>query len=330
MKKHKQLKLTDERSYFKPMRYEWAYAAWLKHEQIHWLHSEVPMLEDVKDWKNRLTDSEKQFLTHIFRFFTQGDIDVAGGYVKNYLPYFPQPEVRMMLLGFAAREALHVAAYSHLIETLGLPDTMYNQFLDYQAMKDKHEYVLDIADQNTTKQNTAKHIAVFSAFTEGMQLFSSFIMLLNFPRNGTMKGMGQIVTWSIVDETMHTESMIKLFRTYIEENNEIWNDELKGELYTIAEKMVTLEDKFIDLAFEMGEMQRLTSADVKQYIRYIADRRLISLGLKGIFKVKKNPLPWVEEMVNSPVHGNFFENRVTDYAKGALSGNWEDVWGKAS
>ena len=284
------------------------------------------MLEDVKDWKNRLTASEKQFLTHIFRFFTQGDIDVAGGYVNNYLPYFPQPEVRMMLLGFAAREALHIAAYSHLIETLGLPDTMYNQFLEYQAMKDKHEYVLDIAEQNTTKENTAKHIAVFSAFTEGMQLFSSFIMLLNFPRNGTMKGMGQIVTWSIVDETMHTESMIKLFRTYIEENKEIWNDSLKGELYTIAEKMVVLEDKFIDLAFEMGEMQRLTKEDVKMYIRYIADRRLISLGLKGIFKVKKNPLPWVEELINSPVHGNFFENRVTDYAKGALKGSWDEVW----
>jgi ribonucleoside-diphosphate reductase beta chain len=322
--------LQEERNNFKPFNYPWAYEAWLKHEQIHWLHTEVPMLEDVKDWKNRLTASEKQFLTHIFRFFTQGDIDVAGGYVKNYLPYFPQPEVRMMLLGFAAREALHIAAYSHLIETLGLPDTMYNQFLEYQAMKDKHEYVLDIAEQNTTKENTAKHIAVFSAFTEGMQLFSSFIMLLNFPRNGTMKGMGQIVTWSIVDETMHTESMIKLFRTYIEENKEIWNDDLKGQLYTIAEKMVALEDKFIDLAFEMGEMQRLSKEDVKQYIRYIADRRLISLGLKGIFKVKKNPLPWVEEMVNSPVHGNFFENRVTDYAKGALSGNWEEVWGKAA
>jgi ribonucleoside-diphosphate reductase beta chain len=288
------------------------------------------MLEDVKDWKNRLTASEKQFLTHIFRFFTQGDVDVAGGYVKNYLPYFPQPEVRMMLLGFAAREALHIAAYSHLIETLGLPDTMYNQFLEYDAMRQKHDYVLDIAGQNSTKQNTAKHIAVFSAFTEGMQLFSSFIMLLNFPRNGTMKGMGQIVTWSIVDETMHTESMIKLFRTYIEENKEIWNDELKGELYTIAERMVQLEDKFIDLAFQMGEMQRLSSEDVKKYIRYIADRRLISLGLKGIFKVKKNPLPWVEEMVNSPVHGNFFENRVTDYAKGALSGSWDNVWAKAA
>jgi ribonucleoside-diphosphate reductase beta chain len=326
----KKTDLTDDRQSFKPFNYPWAYEAWLKHEQIHWLHTEVPMLEDVKDWKNRLTASEKQFLTHIFRFFTQGDVDVAGGYVKNYLPYFPQPEVRMMLLGFAAREALHIAAYSHLIETLGLPDTMYNQFLEYDAMRQKHDYVLDIAGQNSTKQNTAKHIAVFSAFTEGMQLFSSFIMLLNFPRNGTMKGMGQIVTWSIVDETMHTESMIKLFRTYIEENKEIWNDELKGELYTIAERMVQLEDKFIDLAFQMGEMQRLSSEDVKKYIRYIADRRLISLGLKGIFKVKKNPLPWVEEMVNSPVHGNFFENRVTDYAKGALSGSWDNVWAKAA
>ena len=322
--------LMQERDSFKPFYYPWAYDAWLKHEQSHWLHSEVPMLEDVKDWKKKLTPEQKQFLTHIFRFFTQGDIDVAGGYVKNYLPYFSQPEVRMMLLGFAAREALHIAAYSHLIETLGLPEAMYNQFLEYDAMRQKHDYVKDISSKNGTKQNTAKHIAVFSAFTEGMQLFSSFIMLLNFPRHGMMKGMGQIVTWSIVDETMHAESMIKLFRTYIEENKEIWNDDLKSQLYIIAERMVELEDKFIDLAFEMGEMNNLTSEDVKKYIRYIADRRLISLGLKGVFKVKKNPLPWVEEMINAPTHTNFFENRSTDYSKGALSGNWDEVWGKAA
>ena len=319
-------RLTDERSSFKPFNYPWAYDAWLKHEQSHWLHTEVPMMEDVKDWKKKLTEEEKQFLTHIFRFFTQGDIDVAGGYVNNYLPHFPQPEVRMMLLGFAAREALHVAAYSHRIETLGLPDTTYNQFLDYQEMKDKHDYVQDISLQNGDLSSTATHIAVFSAFTEGMQLFSSFIMLLNFPRTGKMKGMGQIVTWSIVDETMHAESMIKLFRTYIEENKEIWNDELKSKIYSIAEKMVDLEDKFIDLAFSMGAMVGLSSEDVKKYIRYIADRRLISLGLKGIFKVKKNPLPWVEEMINAPTHTNFFENRATDYAKGALGGDWGDVW----
>ncbi len=328
--KKQQAKLTDERLAFKPFNYPWAYDAWLKHEQSHWLFSEVPMIEDVKDWKRKLSNEEKQFLTHIFRFFTQGDIDVAGGYVRNYLPYFPQPEVRMMLSGFAAREALHIAAYSHLIETLGLPETTYNQFLEYQEMKDKHDYVLDISSKNGDIASTATHIAVFSAFTEGMQLFSSFIMLLNFPRHGKMKGMGQIITWSIVDETIHAESMIKLFRTYVEENREIWNDDLKSKIYTIATRMVELEDKFIDLAFSMGDMPDLSADDVKQYIRYIADRRLISLGLKGIMKVKKNPLPWVEEMINAPTHTNFFENKATDYAKGALSGSWDDVWGKAA
>ena len=323
----KKLKLTDERSNFKPFNYEWAYEAWLKHEQSHWLHTEVPMAEDVKDWKSKVTNEEKQFLTNIFRFFTQGDVDVAGGYVKNYLPYFPQPEIRMMLTGFAAREALHVAAYSHLIETLGMPESTYNEFLEYEAMREKHDYFLSIAGQDAT--TIAQQIAAFSAFTEGMQLFSSFIMLLNFPRHGKMKGMGQIVTWSIVDETQHAEGMIKLFRTFIEENRDIWNDQLKGEIYNIATKMVELEDKFIDMCFEMGPMENLTSEDVKQYIRYIADRRLIALGLKGIFKVKKNPLLWVEEMINSPTHTNFFENRSTDYAKGALSGSWGKVWGQA-
>jgi ribonucleoside-diphosphate reductase beta chain len=322
--------LMTERAYFKPFNYPWAYDAWLKHEQSHWLHTEVPMSEDVNDWKKRLNDGEKHFLTNIFRFFTQGDIDVAGGYVKNYLPYFPQPEVRMMLMGFAAREALHVAAYSHLIETLGMPETTYQEFLEYDSMRAKHDYFMDLSNTNGTPESVATNIAAFSAFTEGMQLFSSFIMLLNFPRHGKMKGMGQIVTWSIVDETQHAEGMIKLFRSYVEENRELWNDDLKSQIYTIAEKMVDLEDKFIELSFSMGEMENLTQDDVKKYIRYICDRRLISLGMKGIFKVKKNPLPWVEEMINAPTHTNFFENRATDYAKGALSGKWDDVWGVAA
>ena len=322
------MKITDERQYYKPFNYPWAYDAWLKHEQAHWLMTEVPMLEDVKDWKSKLSREQKYFLTNIFRFFTQGDIDVAGGYVNNYLPHFPQPEVRMMLLGFAAREAVHIAAYSYLIETLGMPESTYNEFLEYQEMRDKHDYILNRANGNQNAATLAENIALFSAFTEGMQLFSSFIMLLNFPRNGLMNGMGQIITWSIVDETIHCESMIKLFRTYVEENREIWNDEMKSNIYVIAEKMVELEDKFIDLSFRMGEMPNLSAEDVKQYIRYIADRRLIALGLKGIYKIKKNPLPWVEEMINAPSHTNFFENRSTDYAKGALSGSWEDVWAK--
>ena len=319
------LKLTDRRSSFKPFSYPWAFDAFLESEKMHWLHTEVPMLEDINDWKNKLSEEEKQFLTHIFRFFTQGDIDVAGAYVNNYLPTFPAPEIRMMLSSFAAREAIHIAAYSHLIETLGMPETTYNEFLAYEEMKAKHDYVEEFISQD--KESIAQQVAVFSAFTEGMQLFSSFVMLLNFTRFGKMKGMGQIISWSISDETHHTENMIKLFREFVKENKHIWNDELKSQLYGIAEKMVELEDKFIDLAFGINEMQGLTKEEVKQYIRYIADRRLIALGLKGIFKVKKNPLPWVDGMLGT-THTNFFEQRVTDYAKGALTGTWEDVWAK--
>jgi ribonucleoside-diphosphate reductase beta chain len=320
----KQIKITDERNYFRPFHYPWAYDVWLTHEQSHWLHTEVPMLEDVRDWRNNITTEEKYFLTQIFRFFTQSDIDVAGGYIKNYLPNFPQPEIRMMLSSFAAREALHVAAYSHLIESLGMPETTYNEFNEYDAMREKHEYFISHVDNVDTVLPVK--IAAISAFTEGLALFSSFVMLLNFPRHGKMKGMGQIVTWSIVDETQHAEGMIKLFRAYVEENREIWNDETKSNIYTMASKMVDLEDKFVDLAFKLGKVEGLRDYEVKEYIRYIADRRLISMGLKGIFKVKTNPLPWVETMINAPTHTNFFENRSTDYAKGALKGSWEDVW----
>jgi ribonucleoside-diphosphate reductase beta chain len=287
------------------------------------------MNEDIIDWQSKLTFNERYFLTHLFRFFTQADIDVAGGYVNSYLPMFPQPEVRMMLSSFAAREALHIAAYSHLIETLGLPETIYNQFLEYAAMKDKHEYFQTIAENGaelSPEAGIAEKIAAFSAFTEGLALFSSFIMLLNFPRHGKMKGMGQIVTWSIVDETLHTESMIKLFRVYVEENRGIWKDDLKAQIYKIATKMVELENTFIDLAFSMGPMENLTADDVKQYIKYICDRRLISLGLKSIWNVRRNPLPWIEEMINAPGHTNFFENHATEYSKGALKGSWSTVW----
>ena len=315
--------ITQERTTFKPFKYPWAYDAWLQHEQSHWLHTEVPMSEDVKDYK-KLNKDEQEFLTKILRFFVQGDLDIGSGYYDHYLPVFKQPEVRMMLGGFAGREALHIAAYSHLIESLGMPESTYNEFMLYKEMADKHLFLDQFTGDDPSQK--AEQLAVFSAFTEGLQLFSTFVMLLNFPRKGKMKGMGQIVTWSIVDESMHVEGMIQLFRTHIEENRHVWNDDLKRKLYDIAERMVELEDNFIDLAFGLNHMEDLKPESVKKYIRYIADRRLISMGLKGIFKVKRNPLPWVDEMVNAPVHGNFFESRVTDYAKGAMQGDWNNVF----
>lgn len=315
------------RAFYKPFHYPWAYEMWLRSEQSHWIHThEVPMHEDIKDWKNKLTDKEKEFVTSIFRFFTQGDIDVSEGYVEKYLQLIKHPELRMMLLSFAGRETVHIAAYSHLIESLDMPDSIYKAFLDYAVMRDKHEYIFTKHDDLDEEKKFALDIAIFSALTEGVQLFSSFIMLLNFVRHGKMKAMGQIVSWSLLDESNHVEGMTKVFRTYIKERPHLWDDDLKQRIYSAAEKMVELEDAFIDLCYEMGETENLTSDGVKKYIRHIADRRLIGLGLKGIFKVKKNPLPWVEPLINAPTHANFFETRATDYSKGANQGSWQDVW----
>lgn len=314
------LDITQERTTFKPFKYPWAYDAWLQHEQSHWLHTEVPMSEDVKDYK-KLSKHEQEFLTKILRFFVQGDLDIGSGYHDHYIPVFKQPEVRMMMSGFAGREALHVAAYAHLIETLGLPESTYNEFLEYKEMVEKHDYI-----NNLSAAPMAEKIAAISAFGEGMQLFSSFVMLLNFARNGKLKGLGQIIAWSIVDETQHAEGMIKVYREYVKNNkDESTSDRIKE----IADQMVGLEDQFVDLAFSMVEVEKLTKEEVKQYIRYIADRRLISMGMKGIYKIKKNPLPWVDGMLGVS-HTNFFEQRVTDYSKGATTGTWDDVWGKAA
>lgn len=318
------LKLTDERSYFKPFSYPWAYQAFMQSEQMHWLWSEIPMADDVKDWKTKLSNDEKTFLTHLYRFFTQSDIDVAGAYVKNYLPIFPQPEVRMMLVSFAAREGIHIAAYSHLVETLGMPDVMYNEFLAYEAMKNKHNFIEEFIKKDSS--TIAQQIAVFSAFTEGMQLFSSFAMLMNFSRFGKMKGMGKVMSWSIADETLHCNSMIKLFRQFIKENRDIWTDDLKRDIYDAARKMVELEDGFIDLAFGISAHEGITKAEMKLYARYLTDRRLISMGMRSEYNVRTNPLPWMDSMLGE-THTNFFEQKVTDYSKGALTGSWGDVWG---
>jgi ribonucleoside-diphosphate reductase beta chain len=317
------------RDSFKPFNYPWAYDIWLTHEQMHWISREVPLHEDVRDWNNKLTDKDRNFLSNVFLLFTQGDIDVANGYIKDYLPHFNHPEIRMMLLGFASREATHIDAYSYLTETLGKPDSFYGEFLKVPVMKEKHDFFNTVVNSGKKKEHLPIQIAGISAFTEGMFLFSSFVMLLNYPRNGLMKGMGQIVTWSILDEQKHVEGLTHLFRTIISENKSWWNDSTKSEIYSTAEMMTELELDFIDYAFgEDIERFGLFKEDLKQYIKYIVDRRLIAMGMKGIHKVKDNPLPWVDEMIASQNHENFFESRATSYAKGALTGNWGNVWGK--
>jgi ribonucleoside-diphosphate reductase beta chain len=309
---------------YKPFRYPWAYEAWLTQQRIHWLPEEVPLAEDVKDWKNNITDAERNLLTQIFRFFTQADIEVNNCYMKHYTQVFQPTEVQMMLAAFSNMETIHISAYSHLLDTIGMPETEYSAFLRYKELKDKYDYMQRFNIKS--KPDIALTLAVFGAFTEGLQLFASFAMLLNFPRFNKMKGMGQIVSWSVRDESLHCVSIIKLFRTFVSENPEIWTEDLQRELYEACETIISHEDSFIDLAFEMGPIEGLTPQEIKDYLRYIANRRLMQLGLQGIYDIDKNPLPWLDIMLNAVEHTNFFENRSTEYSKAATQGSWEDAF----
>ena len=321
------MSLLEERLVYKPFKYPWAYEAWLKQQRIHWLPEEVPLAEDVKDWEKNLTPPEKNLLTQIFRFFVQADVEVNNCYMKHYSRVFKPTEVQMMLGAFSNTETIHIAAYSHLLDTIGMAEVEYSAFLEYEAMKDKFDYMrLWGVD---SKEDIAKTLAVFGAFTEGVQLFASFAVLMNFPRHNRMKGMGQIVTWSVRDETLHTESAIQLFRTFIDENPEVWNSGVKDEITKACSTVIEHEDAFIDLAFELGGVKGMEADEVKQYIRYIADRRLTQLGLPQLYNIEKNPLPWMDEMLNAVEHTNFFEGRATEYSRAATTGSWSKTFESA-
>lgn len=309
---------------YKPFRYPWAFEAWLQQQRIHWLPEEVPLADDVKDWTRNLTASEKNLLTQIFRFFTQADASVAENYINNYMPIFKPTEVAMMLTSFSNSETIHIAAYSHLLDTVGMPEIEYVTFMQIKEMKDKYDYFGNFSIHND--REIAKTLAAFGAFTEGLQLFASFAMLLNFPRFGKMKGMGQMIAWSVRDETLHCENIIRLFHTFCSERPGLFDQHLQDEIYKICATIVEHEDAFIDLAFELGPVQGMTADEIKQYIRYIADRRLLQLHMRPLFKVKDNPIPWLEEMLNAPEHTNFFENRSTEYSRAATKGDWGDAF----
>ena len=316
--------LLQERHVYKPFLYPWCYEAWLTQQRIHWIPEEVPLAEDVRDWKKKLTPSEKNLMTQIFRFFTQSDVEVNNCYMKHYSQVFGPVEVQMMLSAFSNIETVHIAAYSHLLDTIGMPEVEYSAFLQYKEMKDKFDYMQNAS--MASRRDIAKTMAMFGAFTEGLQLFASFAILMNFPRFNKMKGMGQIITWSVRDETLHCLSMIKLFNAFVTENPDIWDADLKREITESCTTIVGFEDNFIDLAFEQGEVEGLTPQEVKDYIRYIGDRRLQQLNLEPVFGIEKNPLPWMDQMLNGAEHTNFFENRATEYSKASTQGTWEEVF----
>tara|TARA_Y100001001_G_scaffold163782_1_gene193823 strand:+ start:18579 stop:19463 length:885 start_codon:yes stop_codon:yes gene_type:complete len=286
---------------------------------------EVPLGPDVSDWNSKLTPEERSLVTHIFRFFTEADVEVNDCYMTKYSQVFKPTEVKMMLAAFSNIETVHIAAYSHLLDTLGMPETEYSAFMEYSAMKDKHDYMQQF--NTDTDEDTATTLAMFGGFTEGVQLFASFSMLMNFPRFNKLKGMGQIISWSVRDESLHCEGIIRLFHEFVRER-QCLTPLVKDRIIGHAEQVVQMEDAFIDLAFELGPVTGMEPLDIKRYVRYITDWRLTQLKLPTLYNIDEHPLPWLTPLLNGVEHANFFEQRATEYSKGATTGDWNSVWSR--
>ncbi len=334
----KQIDLLESTGSYDVDRYPWAYECWKRQQQIHWMGEEVPLGEDLKDWQSEtINEAERGLLTQIFRFFTQSDVEVSDNYLKHYVRIFQPLEIQMMLAAFSNMETVHIDAYAMLLKTLGMPKTEFSIFREYSALKAKVDYMHTFGIG--TCADVARTLAMFGAFTEGMALFGSFAMLLNFPRNNKMKGMGQVISWSVRDESLHCEGIIKLYHEWKNQTGVV-NKAVADDIIDVAKTMVNLEEQFVDLAFALGDVTGMTSQDIKNYLRYICDWRLTQLKIQPIYgyfveqnneykQVQPHPLPWLLEILNGVEHANFFEARSTEYSKAATQGQWhgkDGVW----
>ena len=301
---------------YKPFTYGWAEDLRKQHENIHWIPEEADLTQDLEQWKTTLSHEDKQFTKAILSMFTQADVAVGRFYVDYLLPRIKNNEIRNMLMSFAAREAIHQEGYALLNDSLGLGDEFWSDFMKHPETLDKWEYIK--IEKN--KDNLGLSLAQ-QTFMEGISLFGSFVMLKNFERHGKLLGMCKINEWSLKDETIHVEGNAKLFKTWTIENPNEVNGPFKLEIYSMVRDIVKLEEDFIDMAFADYTIEDLDKEDVKLYIKYIANRRLIQLGLKENWEgIDTNPLPWMDVLSNGSSLQNFFEGRVTDYSVSGLSG----------
>jgi ribonucleoside-diphosphate reductase beta chain len=310
-----------------PFEYPQFYDMWLKQQASFWMFTEVQMSSDINDFKLNLTESERNVIGNTLKGFVQTEIFVEDYWSSKVSRWFKKPEIQMMSSAFASFESIHATAYSYLEESLGIQN--YESFLHEPTSKAKIDRLINV--KGKSKDDIARSLAIFSAFNEGVNLFSSFSILLSFSRRNLLKGVGKIIEWSIRDESLHSKAGCMLFKILVTEHPEIFTDELKKDIYDAARLTVQLEDAFIDKAFELGPIEGLDPKDLKNYIRYRANSKLQELGLKSnwknIDKESLERLSWFDVLSNGVTLQDFFASRETAYAKSIV--DFEDIWNGA-
>jgi len=315
--------ITEPRNFYKPFEYQTAFDFYKDQHRAHWLADEVPLSSDLNDWKLKLNESEKNLIGNILKSFAQTEVHVNDYWSTKVSLWFPKPEVQAMARVFADFESIHAEAYARLNEELGLDD--FQAFLEDEEAKAKIDRLVETPGE--TLHEKALSLAIFSAFTEGVNLFSSFAILMSFQLRNLMKGTGQIVEWSVRDESLHSKAGCWLFRTLISENLKLDNPEMMKGIYEACETSVNLEFNFIDKAFEMGDIEGLSKEQLKNFIKARANEKLNELGYSPLYNdVEPNMLremEWFNHLTSGKTHQDFFANRVTDYSKSTA--DWSDL-----
>jgi ribonucleoside-diphosphate reductase beta chain len=329
-------KLFKERIPYKPFEYPDYYTeGWLKQAQAFWLHTEIPMQGDVKDWNEHLTKEEKNLVGNILLGFAQTECAVSDYWTTMVTNWFPKHEIKQMAMMFGSQETIHATAYSYLNETLGLDD--FSAFLHEPAIAEKFELLTatsndwkhtDLEVNADARKEVGRSLAIFSAFSEGVSLYSSFAVLYSFQMRNLLKGIGQQMKWSIRDESLHSKMGCQLFREMCNEFSEL-KDDSKESIEEAARLIVELESKFIDKMFEMGELENLSSSDLKEFIKARTNTKLVELGYESIFEYDKDAverLDWFYQLSGGVTHTDFFAVRPTDYSKAGEGEDWDDMF----
>jgi ribonucleoside-diphosphate reductase beta chain len=315
--------ITELRPHYKPFEYQTAFEFYKDQHRAHWLADEVPLSSDLNDWKLKLSESEKSLIGNILKSFAQTETYVNDYWATKVAVWFPKHEIKAMACAFADFESIHAEAYARLNEELGLDD--FQAFMEDEEAKAKIDRLVELP--GNTLREKALSLAIFSAFTEGVNLFSSFAVLMSFQLRNLMKGTGQIVEWSVRDESLHSKAGCWLFRTLIQENPELDNPMMTIDIYEACEISVGLEFDFIDKAFEMGEIEGLNKDQLKNFIKERANQKLIELGYNPLYNdIDPNLLKqmeWFGHLTSGKTHQDFFAGRVTDYSKSTA--DWSDL-----
>jgi ribonucleoside-diphosphate reductase beta chain len=315
--------ITEPRIFYKPFEYQDAFDFYKNQHRAHWLADEVPLASDLNDWKLKLNESEKNLIGNILKSFAQTEVHVNDYWSTKVSIWFPKPEIQAMARVFADFESIHAEAYARLNEELGLDD--FAAFMEDETSKNKIERLIEVP--GTTMEEKAISLAIFSAFTEGVNLFSSFAILMSFQLRNLMKGTGQIVEWSVRDESLHSKAGCWLFRTLLQEQPELNTQELREQITEACQLSVQLEFDFIDKAFEMGDVEGLNKDQLKAFIKARANEKMIELGYNAIYNDIEPSLlkqmEWFGHLTSGKTHQDFFAGRVTNYSKSTA--DWDDL-----